>query len=153
MKQKGFEVFGDGGAGGGGAAVARHDRATGGTDLFATEDMLREFEALVANMGDLRLDYEVVAEMHLPMEVDIEMDDDDGEVALLGREPDGGEEGLFAKVEIFHEDGIVDVTHLVDIVETDLDWEGVGHGDSEVQEFRSSGVQTIEFGTGNLGVM
>ncbi len=56
------------------------------------------------------------------------MHNHDGEVALLGWDACSGEESRLAEVEVFHYNCIVDVSHLVNIVETNLDGKCV-HGD------------------------
>ena len=124
-----LERFGYDGTGTRGAAEAGHDGVAGGTDCAVGLDhLLDDVQALGAETVDAGLYGYGIVEEDLMGEVDVDMDDDDGEIARRGREAGLAEEGGLAKVEIFHDDGIVDMTHLVDVVETDLQWQCV-HGD------------------------
>lgn len=63
-------------------------------------------------------------------EVNFEMHYHDCEVSLLRRYASSGEESRLAEVEVLHYDGVVDVSHLVNVVEANLDRKGVhGGGD------------------------
>ena len=100
----------------------RRWRTSSGTDVavVAVHNSLEHSDALGAEAFGLGGDVDTVVEVDLAFEVDIVVDYHHGEVALLGRQAAFGEEGLLAEVEVFHDDGVVDVAHLVHIVESDL---------------------------------
>ena len=106
----------------GAAAVASHDGAALDTDRIGlgVDDALHDGEALVAEFLDLGGDGDAVVVVYLRPEVDVIVHHHDGEVALGGRHPVRGEEGIFTKVEVLHDDGVVDVSHLVHVVEAYL---------------------------------
>ena len=110
--------FGAGGA----AAVAGHDGAALHTDdvSLSIDHSLHHRQAFVAEFLNFGLHMDAVVIMYLCTEVDIVVDYHNGEVALLWRQAAFGEEGLLAEVEVFHDDGVVDVPHLVHVVEAYL---------------------------------
>lgn len=115
--------FGGDDLGGGGAAtVAGHDGAAFDAEGvgFGVHYTLEDGDAFVADFLDFRLDVDAVVVVNLGTEVDIIVDDHDGEVALGGREAMRGEEGILAEVEVLHDDGVVDMTHLVDVIKANL---------------------------------
>ena len=106
----------------GAAAVASHDGAALDTDRIGlgVDDALHDGEALVAEFLHLGGDSDAVVVVYLHPEVNIVVHHHDGEVALSGREAVAGEESILAQVEVFHDDGVVDMPHLVDIIEANL---------------------------------
>lgn len=118
-----LHFVGDDGGGARGAAVAGQNGVAFGTDVavVAVHNSLEHSDALGAEAFGLGGDVDAVVEVDLPLEVDIVVDYHNGEVALLGRQAAFGEEGLLAEVEVFHNDSVVDVAHLVHVVESNLD--------------------------------
>lgn len=106
----------------GAAAVAGHDGAALHTHhaALAVDDALHDGEALVAQLLHLGGDVDAVVVMDLRLEVDIVVHHHHGEVALGGRHAVRGEELVLAQVEVLHDDGVIDVPHLVHVVESDL---------------------------------
>ncbi len=117
-----FHLVGDNLGAGGAAAVAGHDGAALDTDRasLAVHHTLQHGEALGAEALDRGLHLYLVVVMDLRPEVDIVVHHHHGEVALGGRHAMRGEELVLAQVEVLHDDGIVDVPHLVHVVESDL---------------------------------
>ena len=103
----------------GAAAVAGHDGAALHADRIGlgVDDALHDGEALVAEFLHLGGDGDAVVVVYLRPEVNIVVHHHDGEVALSGREAVAAEEGVLAQVKVLHDDGVVDVPHLVDVVE------------------------------------
>ena len=58
--------------------------------------------------------------MNLGTEVDLIVYDHNGKVVLCRDEPARREERFFAEVKVFHDDSIVNMAHLVNIIETNL---------------------------------
>lgn len=117
-----FHLVGDDLGAGGAAAVAGHHGAALHTHhpALAVDDALHDGEALVAQLLHLGGDVDAVVVMDLRLEVDVVVHHHHGEVALGRRHAVRGEELVLAQVEVLHDDGIVDVPHLVHIVESDL---------------------------------
>ena len=93
-----------------------------GTDVavVAVHNALEHSDALGAEAFGLGGDVDTVVEVDLAFEVDVVVDYHHGEVALFGRQAAFGEEGLLAEVEVFHDDCVVDVAHLVDVIKSYL---------------------------------
>ena len=124
-QQEGFHFFGYGRARASGSAIPRHDGSALGADFLGSRRIdahyfLRHFQAFVTNTGNLGTDLQFVTKKHLLEEINIKMDYHNGKIALFGRQAYRREECLFPKVKILHQDGIVDVPHLVYIIESDL---------------------------------
>ena len=106
----------------GAAAVAGHDGATLDADRIGLgiNDTLQDSETLVAEFLHLGGDGDAVVVVYLHPEVNIVVHHHDGEVALSGREAVAREESILAQVEVLHDDSVVDMTHLVNIIESNL---------------------------------
>lgn len=117
-----FHLVGDNLGAGGAAAVAGHDGAALDADraVFAVHHALQHGEALGAEALDGGLHLYLVMVVYLRLEVDIVVHHHHGKVALGRRHAVRGEELVLAQVEVFHDDGVIDVPHLVHIVESDL---------------------------------
>lgn len=128
---------GDGGRRLGAATVAGHDVAAGGSRFAVDEYLLGELETLVAPTGHLGGNDGIVVETYLAVEIDVEMDYHDAEIAFFGYAGHacGCKILILSEVEIFHDAGVVDVAHLVDIVESDLDWECVHNNGGGMERF------------------
>ena len=106
----------------GASAVAGHDGAALDTDDvgLGIDYSLHHGQALVAQFLNLGLHVDGVVIMDLRLEVDVIVHHHNGEVALGGRQTMAREEGILSQVEVLHDDGVIDVPHLVHIVETNL---------------------------------
>lgn len=106
----------------GGTLVARHHGFAGGAghSSFLIDYLLGHFQTFVAEAADVRRYGDLVVIEDLVVEVHFKMHHHYGEIVLLGRNAHGGEVVRLAEVEIFHDDGVVDVAHLVNIVEAYL---------------------------------
>lgn len=106
----------------GAAAVAGHDGAALNADRIGlgVDDALHDGEALVAELLHLGGDSDAVVVAYLGLEVDVVVHHHHGEVTLGWRDAVGRKESILAQIEVFHDDGVVDMPHLVDIIEANL---------------------------------
>ena len=63
--------------------------------------------------------------MDLAQEINLVVDYHNREIALVGGDAMRREEGVLSQVEVFHNDSVVDVSHTIHIVETQLDRQSV----------------------------
>ena len=115
-------LIGDNLGAGGAAAVAGHHGAALDADGIGigVDNTLHDGEALVADFLHFGGHLDTVVVTYLRPEVDLIVHHHDGEVALGWRNTMRGKEGILPQVEVLHDDGIVHVTHLVDVVEAYL---------------------------------
>ena len=114
------------GTGGRGTHIARHHGVAGGAGFACIEvdNLLGYLKTLVAPVCDLRCYSDTVVVMYLRVEIDVEMHYHNAEISLFWSHRYAGVGKImgFAKVEELHDYSIVDMTHHVDIIKTDLQW-------------------------------
>jgi len=117
-----LQLFRDCGARMCATVVSRHHRAAYGAVNAGVlvDDVLLYGDAFVSDAFHSGGDRDVVVIAYLGGEIDLEMDNHHREVALLGRYSCFGEKLRFAQVEILHDDGVVHMPHLIDVVESYL---------------------------------
>lgn len=112
-----FYLFGDDGGGVGTAAVAGENGVAHNAALAVGMNFLMKCKTLVSKFFQPCAHLHLVVEEHLAGEVDVVVDYEHGEVALGG---DGDTYRLeivgLAEVEEFHDDGVVDMALLVNVV-------------------------------------
>ena len=116
------EIIRYGGAGGGGTAVAGHHRATLGTEgAVGLDNPLQDVKTLVADTLQFGFDGYLVVHVYLAAKIDLDMHHHHREVTLLGMDTAVRKKAGFAQVKKLHNNGIVDMSHGVDIIEAQLD--------------------------------
>jgi len=103
-----------------GSAVAGHHGFASGTGFpRGFIDYLLDYpKAFVAETVHISGDMNLVVVVNLGVEVDLHMNNHHGKLACFRRKTYGGEKVCLSKVEEFHDNSVVHMTHLVDVVES-----------------------------------